>query len=206
MPSPRATIRAKRGWNDDHFFMLMYGHDWQGAWDREWYRSTRKSEILADMFACWRQHGEQITAEFRADRQCHAGQYPWGWWQWTSPEPRDESKPEWFQLWKLNLITQAEAREAAEFELNQDPRAGWHGIPAFRRSCGWWYFVSPEPRNESICELSQLVRLKVLTPREQQILDGDERAIRESANVLRDLTAEECKLLGINPPGEPCPA
>src|SRR2546429_7896179 len=113
MPSPRTTTRAKRGWGDAHFSMLQFGHDWLGAWHREWYRQPNRDELLADMEACWRQHGEKITIEFRADRQCHAGQFPWGWWNWTAPEPRNESVPEWLQLWKLGLIDEAEAREAA---------------------------------------------------------------------------------------------
>lgn len=202
MPVRHSKSRARSVWTDDHFSMLRHGHDWLAAWDREWYRSPIKSEILADMEACWRQHGAAITTEYRADRQCHAGRFPWGWWQWTSPESRNESVPEWYQLWKLNLIDEAEAREAAEFEISTDTRAGWHGVPPFRRSMGFWCFVSAEPRNESICELSQLVKMRILTPREQQFLDGDEKAIRECSNSLRHLTTEECRLLGIPPDEE----
>ena len=197
MPSPRAQLKSNRGWGEDHFAMLAHGHDYFGAWHREWYRQPNRDELLADMHACWQRHGGRIIAEFRADLIAHDGHYPWGWWQWTSPEPRNENVPEWFQLWKLGIIDEAEARRAAEFEIAHDPMAGWHGNPAFRRSMGFWCFVTTETRDESICELSQLVRMKILTPREQQFLDGDEKAIRESANSLRHLTAEECKLLGI---------
>lgn len=202
MPSPRQQLKGRRGWNSDHFAQLHHGYDFFGdAWGRTTgsYGNNDAAEIREDMAACWHRHGVTILAEFRADKVANCGQFPWGWWRFQSPVPRDESQPEWYQLWKLNLIDESEAREAAQFEIARDRLAGWHGRKAFRRSKGFWCFVSFEPRDETICEVSQLVRMKILTDREKQFLDGDEKAIRESVNSLRHLTAEECLLLGIEP-------
>jgi hypothetical protein len=65
MPSPRQSLRGKRGWSGRHFRHLWSGHDFQGnGWG---HLHTMDDETLAatiaDMQACWRHHRDTITAE-----------------------------------------------------------------------------------------------------------------------------------------------
>lgn len=87
----------------------------------------------------------------------------WSWWRWLSPEPRDESKPEWRQLSELELITPAEHVAALDYQSSGMPRP-------FRRVSSWWLQRAPEPRRWDELESDQLRRLDALTDHEREIL------------------------------------
>ena len=65
-------------------------------------------ESLAAMRKAWQEIGESVTAEHISEKP---GTRPWAWWQWASPEPRNESETQPEQLERLNLCSAAELHQ-----------------------------------------------------------------------------------------------
>lgn len=121
------------------------------------------------------------------------GKRPWAFWEFEHPECIGNGLPDEENLSRLGLLTDDEltAIEAKETSSNP-PGSGFHD-PPFRRSWGWWRFVSPEPRDWDTPETKQLTRLpSFLTEREKQILvDGTDPSTgghSTSAEALRTLS------------------
>ena len=64
-------------------------------------------ESRAAMQKAWEEIGQEVTAEHVTERP---GTRPWAWWQWTSPEPRNESETEAQQLMRLNMCSAVEIK------------------------------------------------------------------------------------------------
>ena len=70
MPSPRAELRARRGWNAHHWGQLLTGRDWslvgptRGAWGNIYeLKGDELVETVAEMLACWKQQRHLVTPE-----------------------------------------------------------------------------------------------------------------------------------------------
>ena len=61
-------------------------------------------ETLREIKLVWQQKRDEML------QRSSAGRRPWAWWQFDSPEPRDEGIPEADQLARLGLLTESETR------------------------------------------------------------------------------------------------
>jgi hypothetical protein len=206
---------------------LRCGHDFgHGGWG-----SSPSDEDRAEMAVVWAEYGEQLTAEYRERRSLTM---PWGWWQFSAPEPRDATKPEWYvyrnrnhpgdidyadewyQLLRLGVLAEDFVREqtAGYVRIHVANQNEHQGYRVFRRPLAWWLWHSPAPRDPAKCELAQLVAMKVLLDREQKILDGDRNSMRDFTarhdskpdTWLKFLRDEERRLIGLPPVRQPAPA
>lgn len=224
MPVPRKqAIGRKVAWTDDHLSQLQNGIDWFGhGWGKEFRRegpsTPERDEILEDMRACWLAHRHTIEAEYNPRNPL---QRCWAWWQFSSPEPRDDSKPEWYtraplewpysqdvdewyQLLVLGeldeqVICAATAEETARHVRNANRN---QGFLEFRRPLAWWLWHGPARRDESKLEVAQLVALNTLNDREREILAGNLEAGRwydggDASHLLKHLLPAERELLGM---------
>ena len=101
---PRKQKLKRRGkYHDGHRLQLRSGHDYFS----DAFGNSREPEVMESMRLAWEQLGVEVMAEhdeWAAGKICR----PWGWWEFESPEPRDETIPEWKQLGRLSMLTAAE--------------------------------------------------------------------------------------------------
>ncbi len=81
MPTNRKRVRrSRRTWTTTHFHHLQTGYDFlHDAFSKDAGLEPHQGggEVLPGMRECWKQHGDQITAD-RIAR--HPGTRPWYWW------------------------------------------------------------------------------------------------------------------------------
>jgi len=136
-----------------------------------------------------------------ADKYGHRpGRRAWYWWQVDSPEPRNRKIPEVEQLDRLGLLTDEELH-MLERDTKWPPPNEQHAR-LFDRPWGWWRFKSPDLRDWSITEPTQLVTMgrKYLTDRECKILDTgiDPANQRFDSEDLKEIfTTDEIKRFNI---------
>lgn len=183
--------RLRTGYTDAHIDQLRNGYDFLGEafGDLEYMPNRERESELEAMRRAW--NDPEICEA--VERGCSPLHRSWAWWQFSAVEPRDNSRPEWLQLFDLGLLDEVTAREQAKEDSHPY---------SFRRPISWWRFLAPEPRDENVTELAQLVRLHVLTPHEQSILDGDEDTMRgqhgnDRSTWLSHLSRDERRLLGL---------
>jgi len=128
------------------------------------------------------------------------GKRSWCWWQVDAPEPRNREIPEVEQLDRLGLLTDEELR-MLERDIGWPPGNEQHAR-LFDRPWSWWRFVSPDLRDWSISDPSQLVTMgrKHWTEREAAIIDTgiDPANQRFDSEDLEDIfTTEEMQRFNI---------
>jgi hypothetical protein len=127
------------------------------------------------------------------------------WWLFDAPEPRDDDREEGEQLDDLGLLTAVEVAQlrivAIEENLQLHASSYHEGLP-FRRPWAWWRYVSSVPRDASISEVEQLIRMDRLTEVERQIICNPRDALAGRIIPNRSrfyyLTQAERQRLGID--------
>ena len=130
---------------------------------------TPHFEDMADATEFYAEHRDDIL-----QRCGRCGERCWWWWQVDSPQPRDEARDEAEQLFRMAELTS----EEIEALKHQHPDGIMPDLP-FRRHWTWWQWYSPTPRDETISEARQLMRLKLLTDVELAILNDPAKATRK---------------------------
>ena len=142
--------------------ILETGHYWFG--ESRWGDGPYAEDTLTEMREAWADCGHEILAE--RDPGWH---FPWAWWLFEAPEPRDESLPEFEQLERWGLLT------AADLEVlngNAHGTRNYYYEDPFRHTWNWWRFLAPERRNRDVPEAIQLAGWRdVLNEREIALLD-----------------------------------
>ena len=142
------------------------------------------------------QEHHEIFNTMRTDRNCRdqfyqlyhkPGERHFLWWKYDSPEARDETILEYFQLKEMNTLKpeEIEALKNRAIEENQELHSSpWHNGLPFRRSWLFWEFISPEPQDTGQYdnESRQLIRLGVLTCWEKEILADPSVTLRPNAS------------------------
>ena len=105
MPRPRRTGKARTGYNrplelEETFALRVGGNGFSDTCPFPGEEARREA---------WRFHGERITTDYE-----QAGKRPAAWWQFDSPEPRDERVYEAVQLVGMGLVTGPELKDLTE--------------------------------------------------------------------------------------------
>lgn len=184
MPRIKRRHISTRGWNESHREQLIIGRPFFSGfpWPHRGARGNPDAlpwpapDQVSEMAEAWAHFESDIMAEF-ADRFVR----PWGWWffsdgaklidaaEWSYRDPSMEQQAEILDAAGL-LSPAAIAAAAADSNLTHPVLNECYSEP-FRRVWGWWRFLSPERRNESIPEAVQLVELE---KRGAEILTGRE--------------------------------
>jgi len=96
--------RSRREWSDAHRIQLQTGHDY---FDEAWGpRSSWSAADLDEMRSAWSDCQDAVLADHLERFPCSR---PWAWWQFSSPEPRDEAIEQREQLQRLEAIRKTAA-------------------------------------------------------------------------------------------------
>lgn len=155
MPSPRAELKAKRGWTVEHLGVLRHGHDWLGAFtygmpsgvgmrDREGWEDA--PAVAARVQACIADCGDEVLADWIAVRPLTR---PWFFWRYIAPEP-------------LACIAGTPRYDRPEYA--DVPRRYRCGLPSIALAPDWG------KSDEYESERDYLIRLNLLTDHERELL------------------------------------
>ena len=114
--------RSRREWSDAHLLQLRTGFDFFG----ESWGDHPSAADLDEMKTAWEDCQDAVLAEHIERFPCSR---PWAWWEFSSPEPRDESKPEREQLIPLGVLGRDEIHRHRRME-NHNTMAARSGFDA----------------------------------------------------------------------------
>lgn len=196
---------GKRGLTQFHAMQLAAKYDYfHAAWgDLHEMSQQQREQTLQQMREAWQRPEvqQQVQAAFLSSHA--AWQRPWAWWQFSSPQPRDENQEEHLQLYEMGLLPKSDAAAIAQQSHERYMRSHYfHGpFQLYRRLPSWWALCAPEHRKKRQSELQQLTRLRLLITVERELLHADKRNrlrwMQEQKHLLQHLLPAELKLLGL---------